>query len=78
MHNSKLYHQESRIAQGDCSSCMLVDLFLCHYEKHFTTNNNIHLYRYVDDIIIFSASHSKCLFPVKYPSYLNLTKKNSN
>ena len=25
-------------------------------------------------ILFFSANHSKCLFPVKYPSYLTLTK----
>ena len=28
----------------------------------------------VDDIKIFSTNHSNCLFPVNYPSYLNLTK----
>ena len=65
MHNSKLYHQKFRIAQEGCSSSMLADLFLNHYEKKCTTTNNINLYRYMGDIIIFSANHSNCLFPVK-------------
>ena len=69
-----MHHKKSGIAQGECSSSMMADLFLYHYEKNFTTNNNIHLHKYIDDIIIFSANHSKCLFPVKYPPYLNLTK----
>ena len=57
MHNSKIYHRESGRAQGGCSSSMIVDLFLYHYEKNFTNNNNIHLYIYIDDII-FSANYS--------------------
>ena len=52
----------------------MTDLFLYHYEKNFTNNNNIHLYRYIDDIMILMANHYKCLLPVKYPSYLTLTK----
>ena len=74
IHNSKLYHQESGTAQGRCLSNMLADLFLYHYEKHFTTTNNFHLYRYIGDIILFSANHSNFLLLIKYPSYLNLTK----
>ena len=50
------------------------DLFLCHCEKNFTITTNNHLYKYIDNIIIFSANHIKCLFPVKYPSYFNLSK----
>ena len=42
-------------------------------KKNFTTYNNIHLYRYIDDII-FLANHTKGLFSVKCPSYLNLIK----
>ena len=53
---------------------MLADLFLYHYEKKFTNNNNINLYRYIDDIIILSANHYNCSLPVIYPSYLTLTK----
>ena len=52
----------------------MANLFLNHYKKNFTTTTNIRLYRYSIDDIIFSANHSNCLFPVKCPSYLNLTK----
>ena len=50
---------------------MLADLYLFHYKKKYNTNNNMYLCRYIGDNIIFSGN---CLFPVKYPSYLNLTK----
>ena len=70
-----MYHQESGNAQGRCSSSMMADLFLYHYEKNFTNNNNIHLYKYIDDVKIVLANHLKCLLPVKYLSYLTLTKK---
>ena len=74
MQNSLIYHQESGIAQGGCSSSMLADLFLYYYEKTFTNNNNLHFFRYIDDIIIFSTDYTQCELPVTYPSYLSLTK----
>ena len=77
MQNSNIYHWESGIAQGGCSSSMLADLFLYHYEKKFTNNNNIHFFRYID-IIIFFRNHTQCILPVNYPSYLSFTKKYSN
>ena len=42
MHKSQIYHQESGIAQGGCSSRILADLFLYQYKKILTNNNNIH------------------------------------
>ena len=68
MHNSKIYHHESGIAQGGYSSSMLADLFLYQFEKTFTNNNNLRSFRYIDDIIIFSTNHTKCVLPVSYPS----------
>ena len=53
---------------------MLANLFLIIMKIFLQTNYNICLYRYIDDIIIFLANYTKCLFPVKYPSYLNPTK----
>ena len=74
MQNLKIYHRESGIAQGGCPSSMLADLFLYHYEKNFTNNKNLHFFKYIDDIKIFSTDYTQCVLPVNYPSYLSLTK----
>ena len=50
MHNSKISLQTSGIAQGVCSSSMLADLFLYHYEYEY--KNNLQLHRYIDDITL--------------------------
>ena len=61
MHSSQIYHQESGIAQGQCLSSMSADIFLHEYEKTFTNNNNIHFFRFIDDIIIFTINHTICV-----------------
>ena len=75
MHNSKVYVQVAGIAQGGCSSSMLAaDLFLYYYECNYI-NNSLHLYRYIEDIIIISTDNITFSIQVAYPSYLNLTEK---
>ena len=74
MHNSKVYLQTSDIAQGGCSSSMLVDLFLYHYECKYE-NNNLQLYRYID-IILISIDNGNCSLPVKCSTYLTLICSN--
>ena len=52
---------------------MLADLFLYYYENNYI-NNSLHLYRYIDDIILTSTEDLACSIPVTYPSYLKLTE----
>ena len=40
MHDSKIYLQEAGIAQGECSSSILADLFLYHYECNYKNNSS--------------------------------------
>ena len=73
MHNSKIYLQVTGIAQNECSSSMLADLFLYYYECSYIYNS-LHLYRYINDIILISTDNITCSFSVAYPSYLKLTE----
>ena len=68
--------QTSGVAQGRCSSSMLVYLFLNHYECNYK-NNNLQLYRYIY-IILISIDNANFSLPVKYPAYLTLTCTNLN
>ena len=71
---TKIYFQTSGIAQGGCFSSMLADLFLYYYEYNHK-NNNLQLYKYIDDILI-SIHNVNCLLPVKYPTNSTLTCNN--
>ena len=73
MHDSKIYLQEAGIAQGECSSSMLADLFLYCYEYCYI-NNSLHLHRYSDDIILIWTNNVTCSTPVTNISYLKLTE----
>ena len=53
------------------SLCMYIYLY---YYKNKYINNSLHLYRYIDDIIVISTDNISCSIPVKYPSYLKLTE----
>ena len=71
MYNSKIYRQQYGIALDECSSSMMADLYIfITMKRFFFFIKNSHLYRYIDDII--STNNSNCLFPVDYPSNLQL------
>lgn len=70
LQDNSLYLQTIGIPQGGCSSSLLADLYLYHYEHHFK-NLGIHLYRYIDDIIVINTTSSNTNFiPDFYPSNL--------
>lgn len=74
LQNDTIYLQKVGIPQGGCTSSILADLYLYHYESNFM-NNDILLYRYIDDIILLYTNDCKIYdLPVKYPRNLELTK----
>ena len=67
VHNSKIYFQMTDIAQGGGSSSMLGNIFLYYYECNYI-NNYLHLYRYIDYIILDSTDNITCSVPATYSS----------
>ena len=59
LHNSKLYFPKKGIPQFDCSSSLLANLYLRHFEHKFK-NNNALIFRYIDDIILISSYNVTC------------------
>ena len=54
---------------------MLADIFLYHYECDYKIKN-LHLYRYIDDIIFILIDNVNCSLPVNYPAYLTVACNN--
>ena len=71
MHDSKIQLQTSGISQGECSSSMLVNFFLYHYECNYK-NNNLQIYKHINEIILIFIHNANFLLPVKYAAYLKL------
>lgn len=69
--------QKIGIPQGGYNSSLLSGLYLYYYERTYSNiNSNIHLYRYIDDIILIDTDKSNISqFPVIYPLNLELKEK---
>ena len=71
--DSKLHLQKEGTPQGCCTSSVLADLYLLHYEFKFKNNNVLRL-KYIDDTVLISSNDVLTFgLPVKYPSNLMLT-----
>jgi len=73
--NSSIYKQIKGDPQGNASSSMLASLFLSNYKNFDNINKGTLLYRYIDDIIVFSKTNFEP--PDVYPDYLELIKSSN-
>ena len=74
--NNTIYKQIKGVPQGSPSSSQLANMFLSNFETVENIEDNMLLYRYIDDIIIFSKNPIDT--PSFYPNYLELIKSNNN
>ena len=76
LQNNTIYKQVKGVPQGGPSSSVLANLYLHFFEINYINDNDFRLYRYIDDIIIFSNNDIET--PSFYPQNLELIKSNSN
>jgi len=74
--NRIFYIQTKGVPQGSASSSILANLYLFYYEKNYNKNNDYMLFRYIDDVIIFSKNNID--IPSFYPINLELIKSSNN
>jgi hypothetical protein len=76
-YNGKLFQQINGITQGGPASNSLANLYLSYFESEIVNNSNCYLFRYIDDLIIFSRDINYIPIIDFYPNYLNLILTNN-
>jgi len=74
--NSTFYVQTVGVPQGSASSSILANLYLFYYEHNYNKDNDYLLYRYIDDVIIFTYTNIDT--PSFYPKNLELLKSSND